>query len=98
MYTIEVKGKYGSVDYLSCTDEEKSTVNMDDLRKVHKECEGDVYTLRAFMEEIDNGIVSSYDGVGYFHDGKHRTNVKVWNNDLTWNDVKDYPYVCWYNK
>lgn len=58
----------------------------------------DIFTIEEFCEELDRGSINHYDGDGYFHDGEKETDISVWNKRLTWNDVKDYPYVCWYNK
>ncbi len=60
--------------------------------------DSDVYTLEEFIGFIEAGSITRYDGNGYFHDGVRETEISVWDNGLTWNDVKDYPYVCWYNK
>lgn len=47
---------------------------------------------------LDDNAVGSYDGIGYFHDGEKETNISVFDDSLTYGDVKDFPYVCWYNK
>lgn len=60
--------------------------------------ESSIYTLNEFMDLLDDGTITSYDGWGYFHDGENETRLNVWDNSLTWDDVKDFPYVCWYNK
>ena len=55
----------------------------------------DVMTL----DEFCNYAFSSYDGHGYFHDGDKETEVSVWNDELTYDDVRSrFPYICWYNK
>lgn len=59
---------------------------------------GDVFTLDEFCNEIESGGISSYDGYGYFHDGQNETNMCVWDDSISWDDIKDMPYVCWYNK
>lgn len=58
----------------------------------------DVFTLDEFIEMMDSGSITSCDGCGYFHDGEKRTECEVYDDTLTWNDVKDYPYVVWCNK
>ena len=60
--------------------------------------ETSIYTLEEFEEQIDKGGINRNDGEGYFHDGEKETSISVWDDSLTWEDVKDYPYVCWYNK
>ena len=55
-------------------------------------------TTKEFCQEVANGFYNSFDGYGCFHDGEKETNISVWNRLLTWDDIKKYPYVCWYNK
>lgn len=57
-----------------------------------------IFTLEEFIEAVDYGLFNRYDGRGYFHNGEEETELSVWDNTLAWDDVKDYPYVCWYNK
>lgn len=71
---------------------------MKSVEQIKKECIGDVFTLEEFLELINLGCINRYDGDGYFHNGENETNISVWDNNLTWDDVKNYPYVCWYNK
>ena len=61
-------------------------------------CGGDVYTLEEFIEYVENGYFIPYDGIGYFHDGEKETDRCVWDNSVTAEEVKKYPYVCWYNR
>lgn len=57
-----------------------------------------VMTTKEFCQSVMSGLFNSFDGDGYFHDGEKETNVSVWDRSLTWDDIKKYPYVCWYNK
>ena len=68
--------------------------------EIQKICIGEVFTLREFEKEIDNGGITSYDGIGYFHDGisDKDTNISVWDNKISYEQAHQYPYVCWYNK
>lgn len=59
---------------------------------------GDVYTREDFECLVRKGWFIPYDGIGRFHDGENETNISVWDKTLTPDDVKSYPYVCWYNK
>ena len=71
---------------------------MKTIKEVRTECEyADVMTTEEFCQEITNGYINSFDGSGYFHDGEEETDISVWDRSLTWEDVKKYPYVCWYN-
>lgn len=58
----------------------------------------DIYTLSEFIDILDEGGINRNDGEGYFHDGNNETGISVWDDNLTWDNVKDYPYICWYNK
>lgn len=60
--------------------------------------ENDIFTVDEFIEQIEQGSINHYDGDGYFHDGENETDISVWDESLTWSDVKSFPYVCWYNK
>ena len=72
---------------------------MKTIEEVRAECEyGEVMTTKEFCQEVANGFYNSFDGRGRFHDGEKETNVRVWDRSLTWDDIKKYPYVCWYNK
>lgn len=57
-----------------------------------------VMATKEFCQSVAEGLFNSFDGDGYFHDGEKETNVSVWDRSLTWDDVKKYPYVCWYNE
>ena len=72
---------------------------MKSLEQVQREEEiGTVYTTEEFAMCISRVSFNAFDGVGFFHDGEQETNKCVWDYFLTWDDVKDYPYVVWYNK
>ena len=72
---------------------------MKTIEEVRTECKyADVMTKEEFLQEVNNGYINSFDGDGCFHDGEKETNISVWDSSLTWDDVKNYPYVCWYNK
>lgn len=66
--------------------------------QVQKECIGAVYTLEEFCSLCEDGLITSYDGHGYFHNGEKETDVSVFSDadpEYVW---KNYRYVCWYNK
>ena len=72
---------------------------MKTIKEVQAECEhGRVMTTKDFCQEVAKGFYNLFDGCGVFHDGEKETNVSVWDSSLTWDDIKKYPYVCWYNK
>lgn len=72
---------------------------MKNLKQVQREEKiGTVYITEKFAEYVRRGGFNSFDGVGFFHDGEQKTDKCVWDDDLTWDDVKNYPYVVWYNK
>ena len=60
---------------------------------------GDVFTVEHFCELMDDGYITDYDGWGFFHDGeKIRREYSVFDNSYSWDDVKDFPYIVWFNK
>lgn len=64
---------------------------------------GEVFTLEEFMEEVDRGSITEYDGIGYFHDGEKETAISVFSPIwFKYNSVDEvieqFPYVIWYNK
>ena len=59
---------------------------------------GDVYTIEEFFDCVKCGSFIPYDGVGYFHDGDKETARSVWSEDISLLELKNYPYVCWYNR
>lgn len=65
---------------------------MKNISQIKEECIGEVFTLDEFIEA---GFFNPYDGDMM---AKNETDMNVWDNNWTWDDVKDYPYVCWYNK
>lgn len=72
---------------------------MKTIEEIQAECEyAHVMTIKDFCQNVANRWINSFDGDGRFHDGEKETTISVWDDSLTWNDVKKYPYVCWYNK
>lgn len=71
---------------------------MKTIKQVQTDCIGDVLTFEEFVQCVNDGALTSWDGFGFFHDGEKETEVWVFDKNLTWDDIKDYPYVCWYNK
>jgi len=71
---------------------------MKTIEQIEIETGSDTYTLEDFMNLRQCGFIGSYDGIGFYHDGENETRKSVWDKTLNWEDVKDYPYVCWYNK
>lgn len=58
-----------------------------------------VFTFDDFVRHVNNGYINSYDGVGYFHNGREETDLIVNVSRITSNTtLRDrYPYICWYN-
>lgn len=65
---------------------------MDD--KLSKVKYGDVFTVDDFLADVDAGYIVDSDGYGRYHDGHSLTDEYF---DFT-GDVKDYPYIVWYNR
>lgn len=69
------------------------------LGEIKKNTFGNVYTIEDFITLCDDGYITPYDGVGYFHDGDKETDISVFNTTLRPEDVWDkYFYIVWYNK
>lgn len=67
--------------------------------QIQEKCYGDVFTLSEFGELLDEGMITRYDGRGYFHDGDEETSISVFDDSLSADEVwSKYKYVCWYNK
>ena len=64
----------------------------------YKYPDADVLTLDEFCDLVEEGAINHNDGLGYFFDGQQQTDVSVWNDSLTPDDVVNYEYVLWYNK
>ncbi len=88
---------HGTTDAV-CVGSSPTGSAMKTKQEVQNKCFGYVFTLKEFETEIENNFINSYDGIGYFHDGENEIDISVWNKSLTWEDVKDFPYICWYNK
>lgn len=60
--------------------------------------DAEVLTLDEFCTQVGNGAINRNDGLGYFFDGQQQTDVSVWDDSLTSDDVVNYEYVLWYTK
>ena len=79
---------------------------MKSLNQIKAEMEyGDVFKTGDFLQEVDSGGITSYDGVGYPYDGEKELDIEIF--DLIYSKCermtkakfcRKYPYVCWYNK
>lgn len=59
-----------------------------------------VFTFDDFVRHVNNGYIDSYDGVGYFHNGREETDIMVNTECLDTYSPRmreRYPYICWYN-
>ena len=59
---------------------------------------GEVLTIEEFFSDVMRGCLTPSDGIGYFHDGTNETERSVWDENLSLVELKEYPYVTWYNK
>lgn len=59
-----------------------------------------VMPIEEFAEQVELGYITSYDGVGYYHDGEKETAIMVTLYKPLWlSDCRNtYPYICWYGK
>ena len=56
---------------------------------------GNVYSRERFIELLNDGWFTPYDGDGIYHDGENETRISVWSVPI---DATIYPYVIWFNK
>ena len=59
---------------------------------------GTVLTVDEFDDAISGGTITRNDGYGYFHDGENETDFSVFSPYTRYEDIKDMPYIIWYNK
>ena len=71
---------------------------MKTLEEIQAEEIGDVMTVDQFCELVDGDLINHHDGYGFFHDGERiRREYNVFDDSFTWDDVKDFPYIVWFN-
>lgn len=60
----------------------------------------DAYTVQEFIDAINDGWFSSWDGTGFFHDGEKETDICIWDvfGNFRVSEMYKYPYIIWYNK
>lgn len=59
-----------------------------------------VFSFDDFVRHVVSGHITSYDGVGYFHNGREETDIMVSIQHITMSTAgkrERYPYICWYN-
>ena len=71
---------------------------MKTLKQIKQEMRyGDILTTKEFLETVNSGCFLPYDGTGHPHNGKKELkDISVW--ELDESELKQYPYVCWYNR
>jgi len=72
---------------------------MKTLEEIKAESYGVVLTTVDFITLAKSGALIPHDGDGCFHDGEKESNISVWSvKKITFEFLKKYPYVVWYNK
>lgn len=73
---------------------------MKTIEQIQRESEdSDVYTIDHYIANVFNGLFTSWDGVGYLHNGEKETEIEAGFNLNRLNLArKRFPYVCWYGK
>lgn len=72
---------------------------MKTISQINEELHCDCMTIKKFASYVKRRVFIPYDGFGYYHDGENETEIKVsFDYDDIMSHVKEYPYVCWYNK
>lgn len=60
-----------------------------------REC---IMSIEEFMESVETGCITDYDGSGNYSDGEYRYGRVDFHPGFLKNTAKKYKYVCWYNK
>lgn len=56
-----------------------------------------VLTFDEFCKKCTEGVLDMYTSHGWFHDGETLTDIKIWDEAVNIDDVKQYPYVVCYD-
>lgn len=61
---------------------------------------GSVYTIEDFIEAVEDGTFTPYDGFGTYVDTRHNFSDKTtsFNVKELKKKANEYPYVIWYNR
>lgn len=59
--------------------------------------EAQVLTFDEFCKKCTEGVLDPYNSRGWFHDGETLTDIKIWNENVTIDEVNQYPYVVCYD-
>lgn len=60
---------------------------------------GDLYTLDAFLEEVNTRGLIDYDGAGYYSTEKKRSDKKAIPSEICKGNIdRSYSHVRWYNR
>ena len=59
---------------------------------------GDLMDAEEFAEYLEDGYIKSYDGDGYYHDGKSRVTRPPLSFDPEEVRNSGFPYVLWFNR
>lgn len=65
------------------------------LNDFDREC---IMSIEEFIELVETGFITDYDGSGYYSDGEYRYGSVDFYLSFLKNAAKKYKYVCWYNK
>ena len=70
------------------------------IEELKKEYDGKAIamTMSDFIRASDRGSLNPMDGSGIIHNGQTETNLSVWSDEMTIDQMKEYPYVIWYEK
>lgn len=56
-----------------------------------------VMTIEDYLNSVQRGSITAYDGVGFLHNGDTETAISAMSMAYTVH-TKQYPYVCFYGK
>lgn len=73
----------------------KEDIEMKSLDK----CDGDVFNMEDFKENVEYGAFIDSDGDGYYGTETHESNISVSPSDIRNGTYrKDFTHIIWYNK
>ena len=62
---------------------------------------GDIIPIKQFIEDCENGLLTDYDGYGFFYSiitGENRATAIYQSDVIKWKTIPNYKYIEWFNK
>jgi len=68
------------------------------LRKLKDFDKENMMPINEFIECVESGCITDYDGTGYYSDGEYKYDYVCFDPSVLKEKAKKYQYICWYNK